>query len=109
MVNLRAWEALPKTYQAMLETACIEAWHATAAEYDGLNPPALRRLVAAGTQLHPDPREVPQALYAKLGEQDARFKRVHAYWEEFRVEQSQWFRIAEDAMANFLAVASAPR
>jgi TRAP-type mannitol/chloroaromatic compound transport system substrate-binding protein len=116
MVNLRAWEALPKTYQAMVEIACIEAWHATAAKYDVLNPPALRRLVGGGTQLRPYPREVLQALYraaqelyGELGEQNARFKRIHTHWEAFRIEQSQWFRIAEDSMTNFLAVASAPR
>ncbi|MBK1658081.1 TRAP transporter substrate-binding protein [Paracraurococcus ruber] len=116
MVNLRAWEALPKAYQSMLETACAEAFHATAAKYDVANPPALRRLVAGGTQLRGYPREVMQSLYraaqelyAELGAQNARFKAIHEHWDRFRVEQIQWFRVAEDSLANFQAVATAPR
>jgi hypothetical protein len=33
---------------------------------------------------------------------------VWEHWNKHRVEQSQWFRVAEDSMANFVAVASAP-
>ncbi|WP_431272050.1 TRAP transporter substrate-binding protein [Dankookia sp. P2] len=116
MVNLKAWEALPKAYQGMLETACAEAYHATAAKYDVANPPALRRLVAQGTQLRPYPREIMQALYkasqelyAEIGAQNARFKKIHEHWDRFRVEQVQWFRVAEDSLANFQAVATAPK
>ena len=116
LINIRAYEALPASYKAMLEAACAEAWHATAAKYDVLNPAALRRLVATGTQLRPYPREVmtalyqaAQELYGELGTQNARFKRIYEHWDKFRVEQAQWFRIAEDSAANFLAVASAPR
>jgi TRAP-type mannitol/chloroaromatic compound transport system substrate-binding protein len=116
LVNARIWDALPAAYKGMLEAACAEAWHATAAKYDVLNPPALRRLVAAGTQLRPYPREVmaalyrgAQELYAELGAQNPRFRRIHDHWDKFRVEQSQWFRVAEDSAANFLATASAVR
>ncbi|MDO9712110.1 TRAP transporter substrate-binding protein [Paracraurococcus lichenis] len=116
LVNLKAWEALPKPYQSMLETACAEAFHATAAKYDVANPPALRRLIAGGTQLRPYPREVMQALYkaaqelyAEIGEANARFKRIHEQWDRFRVEQIQWFRVAEDSLSNFQAVATAQR
>ncbi len=116
LVNARAWDALPATYKGMLECAGIEAWHATAAKYGVLNPQALRRLVAAGTQLRPYPREVTaalykaaQELYAEIGEGNARFKRIHEHWDRFRVEQSQWFRVAEDSATNFLAAATAAR
>jgi TRAP-type mannitol/chloroaromatic compound transport system substrate-binding protein len=116
MVNLKAWEALPKAYQGMLETACAEAYHATAAKYDVANPPALRRLVAQGTQLRAYPREIMQALYkasqelyAEIGAQNPRFKKIHEHWDRFRVEQVQWFRVAEDSLANFQAVATAPK
>ncbi|MDB5373259.1 MAG: TRAP-type mannitol/chloroaromatic compound transport system, substrate-binding protein [Belnapia sp.] len=116
MINIRAYETLPAPYKAMLESACAEAWHATVAKYDVLNPAALRRLVASGTQLRPYPREVmgalyraAQELYGELGAQNPRFRRIHEHWDKFRVEQAQWFRIAEDSAANFLAVASAPR
>ncbi len=110
LINLRAWEQLPQQYKTALEIAGIEAWHATAAKYDVLNPQALRRLIAGGTQLRPYPRDVLQALYrgaqelyAELGEQNPRFKRIWQHWDRFRLDQIQWFRVAEDSMANFLS------
>src|SRR6202521_4581925 len=62
-VNTKAWEALPKDYQSILESACAEANVDMVAKYDALNPAALRRLVAAGVQLRPFPREIMQASY----------------------------------------------
>ena len=115
-MNAQAWDALPADYKVMLECVGVEAWHATAAKYDVLSPAALRRQISASTQLRPYPRSVMAALYkaaqevyAEIGEQNARFKRIHEHWDKFRVEQSQWFRIAEDSATNFLAVASAVR
>ena len=116
MVNIRAWEALPKPYQAILEAACTEAWHWMAARYDVLNPPAMRRLLASGTQLRAFPREVltacyraSQEHYAEVGAQNPRFKRLHEKWDAFRVDQTQWLRVVEDSLGNFLAVATAQR
>ena len=84
--------------------------------YDDQNPQALRRLVAAGAQLRAWPREVMQAawrasheLYEETASQNPRFRKVWEHWDKHRVEQTQWFRVAEDSMANFAAVASAPR
>jgi TRAP-type mannitol/chloroaromatic compound transport system substrate-binding protein len=87
-----------------------------AARYDVLNPAAMRRLIAAGTQLRAFPRDVLQAsyrasqeLFAELGAQNPRFKRLHEHWDRFRTEQVQWARVAEDSLANFMAVATAQR
>src|SRR5204863_9840450 len=41
-VNIKAWEALPKDYQAIFEAACFEANIDMGAKYDALNPAALR-------------------------------------------------------------------
>src|SRR5476651_114923 len=53
LVNIKAWEALPKDYQAIFESACADAneWILTA--YDAGNPPALKRLLANGVKLRP--------------------------------------------------------
>ncbi len=111
MVNQRAWNALPRHFQAVLEAACAEGWHWMAARYDTLNPAALRRLVASGTQLRAFPRDVmlashkaTQELYQEIGAGNARFRTIHEGWERFRQDQQAWFRIAEDSQANFLAV-----
>lgn len=116
MVNVRAWEQLPSSYKAVLEAACAESWHWMAARYDVLNPAAMRRLIAAGTQLRAFPRDVmtacyraTQEFYAELGNQNPRFRKLHEQWDRFRIEQIQWARVAEDSLANFLAVATAQR
>jgi TRAP-type mannitol/chloroaromatic compound transport system substrate-binding protein len=114
MVNPAAYEALPAHYKAILEAACSETWHWMMARYDSLNPTALRRLIAAGTQLRLFPREVlnasyraAQEFYGEVGAANPRFRRIHQTWDAFRLDQTQWFRIAEDSQANFLAAASA--
>ena len=50
-INLDKWNALPKHYQAVLEQAAAYANNWMIAKYDQLNPAALRRLLAGGTQL----------------------------------------------------------
>src|SRR6185295_5515959 len=58
MIGEKKWNELPKQYQSALHAACGEANQWMPAKYDALNPPALRRLVASGTQLRPFPRSV---------------------------------------------------
>ena len=75
MVNIRAWDALPKQYQQVLEAVVGETNVWSMSRYDTLNVQALRRLVAGGAQLRPYPREVltachkaAQETYAELGD-----------------------------------------
>ncbi len=112
-VNKAAWDALPKEYQAILEAACYEANVDMPAKYDALNPAALRRLVAAGVQLRPFPREIMQAswkaaneLYAETSASNPRFKKVYDQWVKFRDEDILWFRVAEQNFDTFMATAS---
>src|SRR5512144_545380 len=53
MVNLDRWNALPKDYQSILQTACDGANLDMTAKYDAVNPLALKRLVANGALLRP--------------------------------------------------------
>src|SRR5436853_2119261 len=99
-VNTKAWEALPKDYQSILESACAEANVDMVAKYDALNPAALRRLVAAGVQLRPFPREIMQAsykaaveVYDEFATTNPRFKKVYEPWKQFRGEDILWFRV----------------
>ena len=63
-VNKEKWEALPKTYKAILRAAAAQAHNHMVGRYDALNPVALKKLLAAGTQLRPfseiDPRRLLQ-------------------------------------------------
>jgi TRAP-type mannitol/chloroaromatic compound transport system substrate-binding protein len=114
LMNKAAWAALPDDYKNALKVACAESELAMPAHFDAANPQALRRLVAAGTQLRNFPREVLQALwnasheyYAELSSRDPRFKKIWQSYQPFRDTQYQWFRVAETSFDNFAQVAAA--
>jgi TRAP-type mannitol/chloroaromatic compound transport system substrate-binding protein len=108
LVNEKKWAELPKHYQAAFETACGDANQWMQAKYDAQNPPALRRLVAAGAQLRPFPRSVLEAgekaayeVYEEMGAKSPHFKRIYPDWKKFRDEQFLWFRVAEQTYDNY--------
>ena len=115
-VNLEQWNGLPRSYQAAIRTAAAEATHWMVARYDTRNPDALRRLIAAGTQLRPFPREVMEACYreamaleAETAARSPEFRRIHEAWSKSRDDMRAWFRVAELSFDNFLAQVSARR
>jgi len=108
-VNQKAWDALPKEYQAILEAACYEANVDMLAKYDALNPAALKRLVANGVKLVPFSNEVMAACfkavmetYDEIAEKNAKFKKVFDSWKAFRSEAIQWSQVAESRFDNFM-------
>ena len=108
LVNEKKWNELPKQYQAALVTACGEVSTWMPAKYDAQNPPALRRLVASGTQLRPFPRSVLEAaekasyeVYDEMSAKSAHFKRIYPEWKKFRDESFLWFRVAESTYDNY--------
>lgn len=112
-VNLKAYDALPKEYQAALQAACAEANQWMTAKYDIGNPPALKRLVAGGAQLRVFPKPVMDAsfkaaneLYAELSAKSPEFRKIYESWAKFRDEQILWFRVCENGFDNFMAAAS---
>ena len=112
LVNIKAWEALPKEYQSVLEAACAEANVTMMAKYDTLNPQALKRLIANGVQLRPFSNEIMAACYktsnevaAEISAKNPEFKKVYDAMVKFRDEQVQWFSIAEDRYSNFMSAA----
>jgi TRAP-type mannitol/chloroaromatic compound transport system substrate-binding protein len=99
---------LPAGYKTALEAVSGDVNGEMMARYDTLNPPALRRLVAAGAQLKPSPREVLAAawkatheLYDEFSSKNAKFKKIYDHWKAFRDEQYLWFRVAELTYENF--------
>ncbi|MBV9189049.1 MAG: TRAP transporter substrate-binding protein [Betaproteobacteria bacterium] len=107
-VNDKKYAELPKAFQSALEVACHEACLWMAAKYDAQNPPALRRLVASGTQLRPFPRSVMEAaekasyeVYDEMSAKSPHFKRIYGEWKKFRDEQFLWFRVAEQTYDNY--------
>jgi TRAP-type mannitol/chloroaromatic compound transport system substrate-binding protein len=109
LVNLKHWEALPRSYREALETASAEANVRMTARYDASNTAALRRLVADGAQLRAFPRAVLEAchkaafeLYAELAERSADFRKIYQPWLRFRDDQHLWFRVAEHTYDSFV-------
>ena len=108
-VNMAKWQALPKSYQSILETACAEANSFMLAKYDAQNMPALRRLVAGGALLRPFSPAVMEAcykaafeLYDETNKKNPRFKKVFDSWKPFRDEEYLWFRVAENTFDSFV-------
>ena len=115
-VNTAHWNSLPPSYQAILEAAAAEANIWMTAKYDALNMQALRKLVAAGTQLRPFSKEILDAcyeaafeLYDETAASNPRFRKVYDAWKVFREDQYLWFRIAENTFDNFVFAKSAQR
>ena len=78
------------------------------AKYDALNPAALKRLIAAGTQLKPFSTEVMNAchkaaleLYAETSAENAVFKKLLEAQSAFRDEEYFWFQVAEYSFDNY--------
>ncbi|WP_043364812.1 TRAP transporter substrate-binding protein [Belnapia sp. F-4-1] len=116
VANLEQWNALPKSYQAAIRTAAAEATHWMVARYDTRNPEALRRLLAAGTQLRAFPREVMDACYreamaleAELAQKSPEYAKIHAAWSKSRDDMRAWFRVAELSFDNYIAQAAQRR
>jgi TRAP-type mannitol/chloroaromatic compound transport system substrate-binding protein len=64
MINLDKWNELPSSYQGVIKNASALANSVMMARYDTLNPPALKKLVAAsGTQLRPYSQEILEACF----------------------------------------------
>lgn len=108
-IGTKAWDALPKEYQAAFAAAAAEANIDMMAEYDFKNPTALRRLVGQGVKLHAYPVEVMRAaqdaafdLYAEESEKNPAFRKIYESWSKFRGEVMLWHRFAEQTYANFV-------
>ncbi|MFM9981029.1 MAG: TRAP transporter substrate-binding protein [Burkholderiales bacterium] len=108
LVNLKAWEALPKAFQEVLICAAREQDTMMTADYDAKNPVALKRLVGSGTQLRAFPKPVMDAAYkatqevmADLAGKSPEFKKIYEQWSKFRDEQNLWFRVAENTLDSY--------
>ncbi|WP_353931148.1 TRAP transporter substrate-binding protein [Okeanomitos corallinicola TIOX110] len=109
LVNLNAWNKLPKEYQEIFKTATFEANMNMLNEYDALNGEALTRLLAGGTKLTPYSQEIMQAaqknafeIYEENASKDATFKQLYEQWKKFREQIYNWNRINELSYGNFV-------
>ncbi len=114
MTNVEKWNALPKTYQAIIRAAAAQTNTWMQAKYDADNPRALRELVAGGVKLLPFSQPILEAsfaaaneVYADLNAKNPAFKKIYDSQMAFRKEEVLWFRVAENTFDNFMARQSA--
>src|SRR6266511_4640096 len=108
-INIDKWNQLPPAYKSLVKTASSMANEWMQAKYDAGNPPALKRLVAAGAQLRPFPQPVMDAslkaaleLYAEVSKSNADFKKVWEAMLAFRNDQYLWWQVAELTYDSYL-------
>jgi TRAP-type mannitol/chloroaromatic compound transport system substrate-binding protein len=109
LVNLAKWNELPKSYQAIVTAAAAYANGEVQARYDARNPQALKRLVAAGTQLRPFSQSILEACLKASNEVNAETSAVNAdykkVWDSivpFRNDAYLWWQVAEYGYDSFM-------
>jgi TRAP-type mannitol/chloroaromatic compound transport system substrate-binding protein len=109
VINMDKWNALPNHYQAAVTTASRDCFTWVTGKYDYVNPPALKRLVAAGAILKPFPQEVLEGcygaaneIYADLSKSNPHFGKMHASLAAFRNESLAWMQVAELSYDAFM-------
>ena len=108
-IGLEAWNDLPPSYQAALESACSDVTLMTLGRYDVENPPALERLTTEhGVTLRTFSDEIMEAAWieteAYLEEQAAAnqdFRRVYDSWRAYRAEAFSYFSSNESVYTDF--------
>ena len=108
-INIEKWNALPKSYQAIVRAASAEAHNWMGAKYDAVNPQAIKRLVAAGAQLRPFPQPVMETSYKaaldtynEVSAKNADFKKVYESMVAFRNDEYLWWQVAELGFDAFM-------
>ena len=107
-INLKKWDELPPAYKSIVRTASEMTNLWMQAKYDFENPPALRRLIAAGAKLQPFSQEILEAshkaadeVYVEFAAKNANFKKIYEAMMAYRNEQYFWWRIGEYPFDNF--------
>ena len=115
LINQAKWNELPKSYQAIVKAAAGFSNIETTARYDARNPAALKRLVAAGTQLRPFPQSVMEACLKASIEVNNETSAINAdykkVWDSivaFRNDEYLWWQVAEYTYDTFM-IRSRPR
>jgi TRAP-type mannitol/chloroaromatic compound transport system substrate-binding protein len=109
MIHLPKWNELPKHYQTILSAAAGFANVEMQARYDARNPPALKRLVAAGTQLRPFSTSIMEACFNASNDVNTEtsainpdYKRVLDSIVAFRSDEYLWWQVAEYTYDTFM-------
>ncbi|RWR47656.1 ABC transporter substrate-binding protein [Sinirhodobacter ferrireducens] len=111
MINLDKWNELPKNYQSLLRSIAQGVDANMLQQYDYLNPTALKKLIAEGTQLRPFSAEILEACfntanetYAELEASNPTFAKIWGSIKGFRAEHYLWAQVAEYNYDTFMMI-----
>jgi TRAP-type mannitol/chloroaromatic compound transport system substrate-binding protein len=111
LVAKPAFDALPASYRSILTTASRAVTVEMLAKYDFLNPPAFKRLVAAGAQPRPFPQDVLNAcfdaanqVYSEIGGGNAPFRKVFDSMMAFRADTYLYQQVPEYTFDTFMMI-----
>jgi len=109
LINEPKWNELPKNYQSIVTAAAGFANIEMTGRYDARNPAALKRLVAAGTQLRPFPQPIMEAclkasneVNAETSAANADYKKVLDSMQAFRNDEYLWWQVSEFTYDSFM-------
>jgi TRAP-type mannitol/chloroaromatic compound transport system substrate-binding protein len=109
-INTKAYAALTPEFQAIVDAATAVAARDMTAKYDAMNPIALKKLVAAKTQLKAFPKAIMDAgyktsmeVFAEHEAKSAEFKKIHQDMRAFQRDQLLWARFSETAFSSYMA------
>jgi len=101
-INNKAFDKLSPENKAIVKAAAAVAAADGTAKYMALNPQALKRLVASGTQLKAFPKAVNDAgfkacmeVFAEHEAKSPEFKKIHQDMRAFQRDQILWNRFSE--------------
>jgi TRAP-type mannitol/chloroaromatic compound transport system substrate-binding protein len=108
-INVKAYAALSPENKAIVDAATDVAARDMTAKYDALNPTALKRLVAAKTQLKAFSKETmdagykaSMAVFAEHEEKSPEFKKIHQDMRAFQRDQVLWARFSEFRFNDYM-------
>jgi len=109
-VSIRAFNTLSAENKAILAAATQVAARDMTAKYDAVNPLALKRLVAAKTQLKPFSKEILDAgfqasmeVFAAHEAKSQEFKKIHQDMRAFQRDQILWERFSEHRYNSYMS------
>jgi TRAP-type mannitol/chloroaromatic compound transport system substrate-binding protein len=111
LINRRAWEQLPMSYQKALEQAAQSMNLAMLSQYEARNQTALQALVAGDTQLRrysddilQTAWQVTQDLLSDQSRQSPAFQKIYQPWQKFQKDSLNWGKTdALSTIQRFLA------
>ena len=108
-VNLELWDTLPPIYKSVIKAASAAINVDMQAQYDALNPAALRRLVGQGVQLRAFSPEILSACFdaaqqvcEDFSASNPDFKIMWESMKPFRNEENLWLQISDGTYDNFM-------